>query len=577
VILGVLALLLVGFVAFLLVGPRGERRLERWVGNQIQLIVNGYLNPELTFDKFIYTYPTTVEITEARLVADAPGLPGGKLDVVEADRLLITLAGVPRRGQPIEIKEIRLDNPTLRAVGDPRQMGAFYGFSNLVKEPDEAAEPEEDARPVALSEVFRLRLIRIENGAIRYDDPSDDLEPMELDGLSTTMTLTDPEGGWHALRMDFGRPPLLNGSIAGRLSLDVYKLDVERLAVSGRLGRAYDAALPPALQRLVKQYDVTGNFETTLAGMINFSFPSYSNLTLEAALTDAFLSQGAYQIPLERLAVQATLADRKLDLNKIDIQALGGRIDGGASVHFEGEPTLSALIHVRDIRLEETLAGTRGEGEEPLPYAGRVNGQVNLEGPLEKLTEQARGDGRITLVDGRLVKVPVLSAMRSASKAVLTLGRAKKYDDEALFEFSFAGDRIHFSRITAETGVIALRGEGDIYFDGRLDLGFNGGPLEKSQNMLGGVGKLIGKVTDRLAHWEVTGSFDDVQVGFKPGARASVPRGPVWPGPYEPPEAPATAAVVPAGLPPALVPEFLHDLFAGPPAPPEPERVAPVD
>jgi hypothetical protein len=35
--------------------------------------------------------------------------------------------------------------------------------------------------------------------------------------------------------------------------------------------------------------------------------------------------------------------------------------------------------------------------------------------------------------------------------------------------------------------------------------------------------------------------------------------------------------VVPAGLPPALVPEFLHDLFADPPAPPEPERVAPVD
>lgn len=525
----IVALIVVG-VAWLIGGRPGERRLERWVGDQMMAIVNGYLNPELTFDQFVYTYPLTVEILGAKLVADAPEMPGGEIAVIEADRLLITLGRVPSVGEPIEIKEVRLDRPVLRAVTDAPRSGRFYGYSNLLKA-DADAEPEPDADepegpPVKLSDVFRLRRVEINDGELHYDDRRDDAGAMRLDGLTTELTLTDPRDGWHTIDLGFGRRPLMEGELAGRLSLDDLKLDMERLHVAGRVGRAYDAALPPVVQSILRRYGATGEFESTLAGLLDLADPMGSDLTLQASLADGFLKRGRYRLPVDRFSLAATLKGRRLDVDPLAIEALGGRVEGGAGLSLDGDRMMSALIRVRDMHLEQTLEGTRGEGDEPLPYAGRVNGQVNLQGPIERLTTEAAGDGRFDLADGRLVKVPLLSAIRSASKTVLTLGQAKKYDDEAKLVFNFAGDRIEFTEIAAETGVIALRGKGNVRFDGELELRFNGGPLEKAQNMLGPIGDLMGAVTDKLAGYHVTGTLAEPKVNVKLLSNAPKPDAP---------------------------------------------------
>lgn len=540
--------LLVGVVVFLIAGRPGERRLERWVGSQIRSIVNGYLNPELQFEEFRYTYPLTVQITDARLVADAPEMPGGTIDILHADRLLITLGRIPSIGDPIEIERIRLDRPTLRAVTDAPRSGRFYGYSNLVKSgPSPDADPEPTSRPVKLSQVMRLRLIRIVDGRIVYDDRTDGTEAMMLDGLSSEMRLTDPSGGWHSIHFDFGRPPLLSGALRGRLSLDQFKLDADELRLSGALSRDYDAALPPQLQQLLRQHDVTGRLDATLSGMVDFSAPQASDVTLEAALSDAFMRAGQYRLPIELFAFKARLADRKLDVAPLDVQALGGRVEGGGSVHFDTEqPTISSLVNFRDIRLENALEGTRGEGDEPLPFAGVVSGQINLQGPLAELTRHANGDGHIRLTDGRLVKIPVLSAIRNASKSVLSLGQAKKYDDEAEFIFRFAGDRIDFSEIKAETGILAVRGKGEIFFDGTLALRLNGGPLEKAQNMLGPIGKISALVTDNVGGWRVEGSITDPQVSYRLGDASPAPgqpAEPAEPAPEADPDVPMDSAI----------------------------------
>ena len=60
-----------------------------------------------------------------------------------------------------------------------------------------------------------------------------------------------------------------------------------------------------------------------------------------------------------------------------------------------------------------------------------------------------------------------------------------------------------------------------VYFDQRLNMRFNGGPLEKGESLLGGVGRVLGKISDQVAVYAVTGTVDlpEVTVKIAPALR----------------------------------------------------------
>ena len=87
--------------------------------------------------------------------------------------------------------------------------------------------------------------------------------------------------------------------------------------------------------------------------------------------------------------------------------------------------------------------------------------------------------------------------------------------DTADMAFTFEGDRVNFSKVFVVTPVAALRGHGDIYFDTHMDMLFNAGPLEKIESMLGQVGDFLGKMTDEVSAYTLTGTLGEPKVGVK--------------------------------------------------------------
>jgi hypothetical protein len=85
---------------------RGLQRLpatvEAWCATQLLAIADAHLGPKLTFDKLHYHYPNSVELTNVRLTA-------GTEVILEAAAAGITLARVPRPGEPIVLEKASFD------------------------------------------------------------------------------------------------------------------------------------------------------------------------------------------------------------------------------------------------------------------------------------------------------------------------------------------------------------------------------------------------------------------------------------------------------------------------------------
>jgi hypothetical protein len=81
--------------------------------------------------------------------------------------------------------------------------------------------------------------------------------------------------------------------------------------------------------------------------------------------------------------------------------------------------------------------------------------------------------------------------------------------------FTFEGNRVNFNKVFVVTRVAALHGHGDIYFDTHMDMLFNAGAVEKIESMLGKIGAFLGRMSDEVSAYTVTGTLGDPKVGIK--------------------------------------------------------------
>jgi hypothetical protein len=126
------------------------------------------------------------------------------------------------------------------------------------------------------------------------------------------------------------------------------------------------------------------------------------------------------------------------------------------------------------------------------------------------------GHGWISIDEGRLVAVPLVqrfsNAVAKMNKADLT-----KPNERARLEFEFGGRYMTLTQIHYVSNVAVARGKGTISLERDLDLTLNGGPLEKLESVLGGLGAAIGKATDAMSGYRVTGKIADPKVEMELG------------------------------------------------------------
>jgi len=504
----VVILLVAGVVLFLVYGTRSAA-VQRWIAGQLGAVAGHYLNPQLSLGALRYQYPLTAVVDDVRLVADDPARPGATVDVFVAKRVTLEMAQIPRSGQPLRIQKLILDHPEFRAVSVSEKDSSLVGYGNLLK--GATAQPE-----VKLSDVFEIRLIQLVDGLLVYDPRAPGAKPMEIDQIDCGLNVAPAEGGetgWYTVEMNLDRKPVFATRVSGRVNIDTLVLDVQPLRVELKLGREQDHYLPPQVQSILKEHEVSGELVVEAGGLVQASDWRASSLKAQVTLTGGNFAAGDHHLPVDRLEALWTMADRRGTLERLDADLLRGRLEGTGQVALSDPMDGQVHITLSNVRLERCLRSA-ADGEEK--YRGALSGQVDWKGPLTDALKQSRGSGTIRIVDGHLAQLPVLSdllaVVAGTMKAVgMESGRSS---DTADMAFTFEGDRVNFNKVYVVTQLAALRGHGDIYFDTRLDMLFNAGPLEKVQSMLGTVGDLLGKVTDEVSAYTVTGTLGKPRVGI---------------------------------------------------------------
>ena len=511
---GTVAALIAAFTLFMIY-VRGDA-LRGYVKQQVQAIAAAHLNPTLTFDDFKYTYPLHVEIYNVRLTADTPDLPGGKLDVMAVKTMTLELAEIPQTDKPIIIEKIILDQPELRLVVDKPGGTDFYGFSRMVKGGDDT--PSDD--PVKLSDVFQIRLLDLNDALIVYDTREGDGKPMVLDKLSTTLTIDDASEGWHQLNMAIDRAPQFTLQSSGRLQLDDMLIDLARLELRTTLNEENIASLPPQLQQALREYQVTGDAIITAKGLLNLNDTTQSDMQVGMKLNAARIVIDPYIVPIDSLHAELAIADQLMTIKQFQVMALGGQADMTGTINMAGEQPMEIRLGVADMHIDKAMVRDENNVDQPTKYAGKLDAAVLLTGPLSQITEKAGGGGNIKLTEARIFAAHQDNELIQAGRTALELNPAEQppqinRKERVLATFSFEGNKINFTDLDVIAPMIAARGRGDVYFDERLDLKLNGGPIEKVQSKLGVAGRIMGAVTDRLITLKITGTFDEPNVGVQ--------------------------------------------------------------
>ena len=519
VLLTALLLVLVGGVAFWLSGQHGRAALQRWIGQQLVAVANRYLIPQISFADLEYHYPRTVVLKGLRLTADDPASPGGHVDIMNVDRITLELAEIPRFGQPIRIQQLILERPELRFISGGSGKANYIGIDHLLRGPQwvpAQGDPTTQGADTPLSSLFEMQSVQISEGSLLVDLRQPGYPVMRLDQIHTRLNVqsaakTGGEPGWYALDMKLQRPPVLDIQAAGRLHLDTMTLDLSALKMAVTLGRPQDRYLPPVLQQLLRDHEISGQLTAEGKGIIPCNDWRSSRLDMATHLTDGLIAIGSNRWPVPSLETTCSLANHLGRIDSLKVSMLRGTIQANGQVDLSQTPHAAITGHLDHLRLEQTLRQAKGRKDK---YRGDLSGQFTWQANINAIMTGSTGGGEIALVEGRLNGLPVVGQLLDATRqAMKVIGvDSGKDTDTVQAEFSFAGNKLKFSRLDLNTSWAELRGQGDVYFDQRLDLRFKGGPVAKVVSVLGRIGRALTQATDELAEYAIQGTVAKPQI-----------------------------------------------------------------
>jgi hypothetical protein len=512
-IVGIIVLLLaIGVGTYFVLLVRGIGGVDDWTVRKVVTIVNTALEPQLAFDSVSLSIgadqnedgaPYAITFDTITLTA-----PDGT-EVVRANSLRVALAEMPKRGRPIAIANISLGAPEIRLIREQLADGTtgFRGLVPFVKpNPTERDLDPETEGTTTLSDVLDLREVLVTGASIVYEDRTNpDLQAMRLDGIGFDLT-TQPEQTadgrtLHTLDIAFGRAPIFELDLDGKVDLDALTAEIASLAIRADLAEEEAvSALPPQVQQIIRDYAIRGMLDASVSGFVDARNLRGNNLTLSANLTDGNFASGEYRVPVAGLELRASLNSMVAQIDSMVINTLGGiiRIDeANADLGAERTP-LRAKWTIEGIQLREAL---RSESNEDPKMAGIVSGSGQVDTLLGDVRSAMAGGGSISVREGRLVNIPVLSAILAAADLLGGLqGKERGFNDTLDTEFSLTAAGLDLSSLQVVVPVAKFNGTGLIGFDGSLDLRMRGGAVEKIPVL----GNIAGAVTGKLVEYRIT-------------------------------------------------------------------------
>ncbi|GAB4550909.1 MAG: hypothetical protein Tsb0013_12850 [Phycisphaerales bacterium] len=523
-LLVLVVLLALGAVGGYLALRSGFGGADDWVVRRVVRIAETYIEPKIAFTDFAWDGSRTITLEGVTLTSD------DGTEVVNAGSMIIVTERVPINGGAFIIEAITLEDATLRLVQTTASDGSI-GFKGLVPFVKATNIENQDEVPeeVKLSEVFKIRTINLDNGGFEYD-AGDGSQPMVLKGITLDVNLTPEDNGAYALDVDLTRDKVFEIVVKGDLNLDTMALNAMDLRFDADLSSDEAvAAIPPQIQTLLRQYEVRGQMASTITGDLLLSDPIASTMTAKVTLSDGHFAAGEYDFPVSGMNLEATVAGKEA-IAEMDMSTSGGLVsipELRVDLSADGMPTTLSL-DIGGVDIQEFLRYQPPENKPP-KFAGILSLKLTepmrfnladlgeaMEGTLAE--DRISGKGTLTLRNGRLVSIPIISDVIDAMDVVAALTGTQTLKDTADLEFTMDGKGLRFpdKGIQVSTQLASLRGDGRINYDQSLRLSLNGGPVEKLQDQLGGIGDILGAVTDGIVKYVVKGRFGDIEVGVKP-------------------------------------------------------------
>jgi len=484
--------------------------LQQWCGRQLLAIANDHLGPELKFERIDYAPPATVTLTNVTLDSGATRL-------LAAASIRVTLAETPRRGKPIVIESVRLNAPEFHVVES--EAGEITGFDGLVK--PAGGSLKDDGGSTRLSDVFAIRHIVINDGSVIYMQPNEPV--MRLDGLSAdldTSPAADESGSWYTIACDIDRAPLASLSLNGKFDLDSLTLDLASYEFEAQLSPGQYEMLPPGVQVMLSEHQVQGDVKINGSGTVRLRDFSHSTINATCELNDVNMTLEDYRVQIQSGSLAALLHDKSVKVDAVALKAFGGEVDLIGQFKLASAAGFTALVRARGVQLSQLSSGSP---DAPDGVKGLLTGECRATGSLPTAGQpmSLAGNGSVEIVQAQLVKIPVIDGLVKAMKKVSTVGERT---DRGSGAFELHDDRMTLTTFEFVSQSIAARGEGDVKYDGTLDLKVNAGPLEKIQGALGRVGDIFGKITDKIMSYRITGSVEQPKYAVESlGIKLKVP------------------------------------------------------
>ena len=488
--------------------------VERWIGQELRALAAAHLEPSFDFDDLSYRFPSTVTLRGVVLTSPDAEAKAGSVDILAVKSLTLSLSEIPWPKRPFRMQRLDLSVPTVRLVRIDSTSG-LLGYSNLLKDKSEPAAPS--ARPPPkLSELFQVRSVSIGDGRIGYDSRDGDAALMLIDGIDATLSIQPGDAGSYDLDFLLDHDPVSKIAVKGKLLADDKRLEVAALSASLDLARENDHYLTPDIQKFLAARAITGRLKFDASGTFDLSDPASSNLKAALDFSDATFAAGDYRLALDRVDIRISTKAAVATIEKFEIAALAGHATVGGTLDLDESLTSALTFGGTDLQIGDLHRGPEDPKGEPR-FSGLLGFSGTFLGPLAEADERARGSGQLTLRKARLARLPVLSTIDTAldATAEALMKREHTGHDSLSVGFAFEEDRAHIERLRMNSRWYGLRGHGDVFFDSRLDLAVDGGPIERLENELGAAGDLLGEITETILRARVTGTLGAPKVGIE--------------------------------------------------------------
>ena len=469
----------------------GMNLLERWCADQLRRIAGDLLVPKLEFSGLQLELPVTVTLDNVSLTSDG-------VAIITMSSMRLEFRERPKRGHPLVIEAATFVDPQVRLIG--RSDGTLQGFAGFMK--STTGERYEDGGSSRPSDFLAIRRIAIRDGMLEWA-PAGREHPMRFDQLEMDLT-TSPDAdrpGWYEFKANIDRPPIVQLSWDGGISIDTGDLAFDDTTLQVDLSQDRYASLTPSVQDFLRRYSIVGDLTLHTTGHVPLDDARATDLTFDASLQNASAALGAYQFPIESAQMKATFRQMRLSCDPLSVKAFGGQIDATGTLGFVDARAFTLKFKATDVLIQDMLRPVAGKAPR---FAGKIGLQLDADGERRDLDTTMKGTGTLTIADGRLINIPAVGALMEDLKV---LGKHEGGSDRGEVDFTLASDRATIGKLAIQSKLVAGHGTGDIHYDGRLDLRINAGVVEKVEDLLGELGDILGALTDRLLPYQISGTW----------------------------------------------------------------------